>query len=71
MNYSLNDILEKISLEKDKDQFAYDFHEYEYQKEYRRLEREWEETLNNIDIKYIEKYLRKKKLEKLKNKQII
>lgn len=69
MNYSILDVLEKISIEKDKAQFAYDFHEYEYQKEYRRMEDEWEVMLNNIDIKYVEKYLRKKKIEKLnKNK---
>ncbi len=66
MNYSILDVLEKISIEKDKDQFAYDYHEYEYQKEYLRMEIEWKEKLDNIDIKFIEKYLRKKKLENLK-----
>jgi hypothetical protein len=65
-NYSLDDVLKKMSIEKDKGQFAYDYHEYEYQKEYRRMEIEWKEKLDNIDIKYIEKYLRKKKLENLK-----
>ena len=30
-------------------------------------EQEWNNQLNNIDISFIERYLRKKKLEKLKN----
>jgi len=67
MNYSLEDIMKDISIIKYRNQFECDFndHEYEYQREYRRMEVEWKEKLDNIDIKYIEKYLRKKKLEKL------
>ena len=45
--------MKKISIEKDKDQFAYDFHEYEYQKEYRRMEIEWKEEYS-VGVKEID-----------------
>lgn len=64
-NYSLDCILKTIPISKDKDHFGYDFHEYEHKKEYQRLEKVWEEKLNSVDFKFIENYVRKKRLEKI------
>ena len=67
-NYSISDVLKEIGIKKKdcKSDIEYDINDHQWAFKKMR-EQEWNNQLNNIDISFIERYLRKKKLEKLKN----
>lgn len=68
-NYSLEDALKKMLISKDINSVRYQL-EYDIDKLLKKnKEKEWKEFLDSIDIVFIEKYIRSKKLLNLENKK--
>lgn len=65
-NYSISDVLNKLSITKDNNKFEYDLHDFEFLLQ---KKSEWKKILDKIDIKFIENYIREKKLLNLKNEK--
>lgn len=71
-NYSIEDALKKMLISKNNVNKInkVEYNDYDLDKLFKKQdEREWEKTLDSIDIKFIENYVRKKKLLNLENKK--
>ena len=63
-NYSLSNIIKNLNIKNKNSDVEYDLNDHEWQFKIDR-ENEWNRLLESVDIAYIEKFLRRKKLEKI------